>query len=175
MKPKKKEKTQTDLDTAAQTIVEVNEVTHIDPLQLQDAFIRVPADLARWTERYAQSLRRALRTEATRKRVFAERFLDIKTTPIDGMKGPSEAVIKMKVETDDLYMEAVDNEIDAEVERMRTHGIVEAIRGKKDALISLGAHVRAEMGDSPRIRGEHRGAHDVERTRAGASNADDDD
>ncbi len=157
-----------DLDT-------IEEVVSIDALRLQDAFIRVPADLARWTEKYAQSLRRALRTEATRKRVFAERFLDIKTTPIDGMKGPSEAVIKMKVETDDLYMEAVDNEIDAEVERMRTHGIVEAIRGKKDALISLGAHVRAEMGDSPRIRGEHRGAHDVERTRAGESNADDDD
>ena len=44
----------------------------------------------------------------------------------------------------------------AEVDLVRAKGVCEAVRTRKDMLVSLGAQVRAEMGGEPSVRQQHR-------------------
>lgn len=137
----------------------VANVTHLDALDLTTPFTKISSDIAHWTERYAKALGRLLRAEAYRKRTQAELFLEIKKTQLEGGKYPSEEVAKAALQSNPRFIDAQEAEIDAEVARVRINGICEALRAKKDALVSLGADVRAERGGDPRIR-------DVEHTRA---------
>jgi hypothetical protein len=43
-------------------------------------------------------------------------------------------------------------EVAADAERVRLYGVLDALRSKRDMLISLGAHIRAEMQHDPMIR-----------------------
>lgn len=157
--------------TAAKATVaerSVEDTVKVDPLTLDDEFARIASDLAYWSARFAAVLKRHLVSKARRKRIHAELYLEIKNTPPDDGKRVTEDGVKAQIEVHERYQEAVENEIDAEVERERLYGVTEALRAKKDALISLGANRRAEMDGNPRIRSEHRGARDVEATRRDA-------
>ena len=56
--------------------------------------------------------------------------------------------------TDDSYQETALALVEADVDRQRCRGIVDAISTKKDMLQSLGAKLRAEMGSDPMVRSE---------------------
>jgi len=43
------------------------------------------------------------------------------------------------------------------VEKIRLYGVIDAVRTKRDMLISIGAQVRAEMESDPSIRERSRG------------------
>lgn len=133
---------------------EVAQVVQVDSLDVDGHFNRLPADIARWTERYADALGRALRAEARQRRTFAELFLEYKATLLENGKNMSEEVAKYKTRCNPKYVEAQDAEIDAEVARVRIEGVLNALRAKKDALVSLGAGMRAEMNANPSIRGD---------------------
>lgn len=124
----------------------------VDPDRLNDHFAKVASELASLTGNFAKALGRQLRAEAARKRLFAELFLEFKSTLLENGKSPSEEVAKQKVILDPRYQDAIEMEIDAEVSRARWWGLCDAMRTKRDAIVSLGAQVRSELEGEPSLR-----------------------
>ena len=60
------------------------------------------------------------------------------------------------IDTQQLLVHGTPAEVRAEVERVRVKGVCDAIIAKREALISLGAHVRKEMEHDPRTRERQR-------------------
>lgn len=129
------------------------ELFTVEPLVIEEHYTRLPGEMARANELYAQKLRAFLRAKRNESRTYARRFLQIKAESEVKM---TEAERKFRVETDKEYETAVMLRIDAEVERARYFGYLEALRAKKDSIISLGAQLRAEMGGAPKIRDAQR-------------------
>jgi hypothetical protein len=136
----------------------VDAAVSIDPLDLQDEFRRIPADLARFNELYARALRRFLKSKARTEQVFSLVYLETR----EGGAKATEAQIKAEVAMDDRYNSALEERIEAEVEKTRLGGILDALMAKKDSLISMGANLRAEMAGNPSIRDRQKGYRDVQ-------------
>jgi hypothetical protein len=133
----------------------LRECTQIEPLYLEEEFVRLPADIAFWTERYAQAYHYALDRELYRKTMYGKLYSEHSTALAVGRvgaRGPSVELIKAAVEQDPMYIAACQEENNAESAKVRLYGVVEALRAKKDALVSIGAQRRAEMSGDPMIR-----------------------
>lgn len=141
---------------------EVLAATKINPLALDDGFIKISAQLATFNERFYEALRTHLRAKAELDRTWARLYLAIREELKDADPKTTEATIKASVDSHDEYFAARMAAAEAEAEKSRLWGVLDALRAKKDALISLGANARAEMSGMPGIRGERRGARDVE-------------
>lgn len=142
---------------------EVLAATQIDPLALDDGFTKIAAQLATFNERYYSALRKHLAAKATVDRKWAQLYIAIREEMNDAGEKVTEAQLKAQIEAHDDYFHARMVAVDAEADKARLWGVLDALRAKKDALISLGANARAEMSGAPSIRGERRGARDVER------------
>ena len=126
--------------------------TRIEPLAVQEEYIRVPGDLAYWNERYAQVLRTALLAEHERRTAEARVALELRgAAKVEGAK-PTVDEVNSRVTVNAEVTKAVLTEIEALAEKEQVRGVLEAIRSKKEMLISLGAHLREEMRDDPTIR-----------------------
>ena len=135
----------------------VKECTSILPAeQIEDEFRRVSADLAYWNNKFADALREHLRAKATEKQVRASVYLEIRSGAAEKGEKLTEAMTDAKVETHEDVRDAVDRCIHAEASKARMYGMVDAVRSKKDMLVSIGAQVRAEMQGDPMLRKEAR-------------------
>lgn len=128
----------------------------IDTLQLQEEYTELPAQLAYWNEQYAKALREYLHAKIARVRLHAKLYFE-KRAALSGKV--TEASVDAAIETDPRYCNSRDEEADAEAEATRLRGVVESVRTKKDMLVSLGAHIRAEMVGDPSVRRRHRDEH----------------
>lgn len=137
----------------------LTECVSIDPLRLQEAFANIPAELAYWNEQYAEALRKQLHAKIEKDRLSAQIFFEKRVELKESDIRPTEAVLKAAVESDARYNVARSEEADAHAEAIRLKGVAEAVRTKRDMLVSLGAHVRAEMDGDPHIKAQHRHAH----------------
>jgi hypothetical protein len=140
--------------------VTVDEFLHncvmIDPLQIQEEFVRVPAELAYWNEKLAVALRNHLRAKIDLDRTQARLRIE-KRVVLAGPGGKvTESMVDSEVEQDKTYQDALEATVAAEVERSRLRGVVEAIQAKRDMLTMLGSHIRAEMERDPLVRAQHR-------------------
>ncbi len=131
---------------------------------------RVPADLAYWGAQYARAVRRYLtadmefdRAKAETRILVRERLLaaavpdpaeDLKKAPKRGTV--TESMVDAAVELEGEYHDARVALIEAEAEKVRIYGVVEAVKAKRDMLISLGANMRAEMQGDPVLRANAR-------------------
>lgn len=137
----------------------LEDVFDIDPLDLQDAFCNTPAQLAYWSGKYATAYRKAAAAKANEKQV-AGAYREVARDRANAIRGKAtEGDVAAQLEGIDEVQVAREATIEAEYEKVRVFGIVDAIRTKKEMLISVGAHVRAEMDHDPTIRAQHRGAH----------------
>ena len=144
----------------------VRDAVAIEPLAIEEEFIRLPADLAYRNEMYASAYRRFLVAKHEADRTYSRLMMEHRATlEASNDKRPTEGAIKASVENDPDWDLAQRRLIDAEVGKISAYGVVDAIRTKRDALISIGAHIRAEMGGDPSTRARHRGARDVEDSR----------
>lgn len=131
-------------------------VFDIDPLDLQDAFCETPAQLAYWSHRYALRYRKAAAAKANEKQVVAA-YREVARDRVLAQRGKAtQDDVAAMLEGIDEVKEAREETIEAEYEKVRVFGIVDAIRTKKDMLISVGAHIRAEMDHDPSIRARNR-------------------
>jgi hypothetical protein len=132
----------------------------IDPLQLNEAFTRLPAELAYATQRASEALSAHLHADLDLDRAVARLSIEWRETLEDmGDKRPTEAQVKAKVESDQRYIDARVAAIEAEVALAKAKGIAEAVRAKRDMVVSLGAAVRAELEGQPSLRAQHRYVH----------------
>lgn len=135
---------------------ELEDVFDIDPLNLQEAFCEVPAHLAYWSNQYALRYRKAAAAKANEKQVAAA-YREVARDRALALRGKAtEGDVAAQLEQVDEVQTARDETIEAEYEKVRVFGIVDAIRSKKEMLISVGAHVRAEMDHDPSIRSRNR-------------------
>lgn len=130
------------------------ECVRVDPLRIEDEFVRVLTDTAYWNERYLVAFEAFLRAKLFRDRTYASAEMRIRMNLEDTGKKATEAMVKAMLEGDDEVYEANVAWISAEVEKVRLHGILEAIRGKREALISIGAHIRSELAGNPSLRAQ---------------------
>lgn len=124
----------------------------IDPLGLQEEYVRLPADLGYWNQKYAIAYRLHARARLSRKRLEALLAIEHRQGMLDEGRKPTEAMVAVAVETDERLAEAMEAEVEHEVEKVRLWGVLDAVRAKKDMLVSLGAQLRAEMNSDPSVR-----------------------
>lgn len=142
------------------------EAVQIEPLALQEEFIRTPRDLAYWNERYRNANQAFLESKIELERVEARQRIWHRERLVNEGGKVTESMVDAAVAMDDELYAARMEHVKKEVEKTRVNGVLDAIRAKRDSLISIGAHVRAEMGHDPTIRGQHA-------ARAGYSRGDD--
>lgn len=153
------------------------ECVQITPELISEEFVRTPADLAYWNARYADGVRTHLKAklhldmvqrdgakevaEATaRARIECREEIQSQND-----KRVTESMVEAAVETHAPLLAAREKAasaevqarfafIEAEAQKAELYGFVDAIRTKKEMLISLGAQLRKEMEGDPTIR-EH--------------------
>lgn len=143
------------------------------PEALEEEFRKCPGHVAYWSARYAKAIGEHLRATARRKKLYGllrirarnelEDELDLavaadtddkpSTKPKrSGRQQITESMVDARVEQFPEWEDAQFCEIEAEVERERMRGAVEAMRAKKDMLVQCGANQRAEMDSNPMVR-----------------------
>lgn len=133
------------------------ECVTLDPLFVNEEFTRISHDLAYWNERYSRAYRAWLVAKINEKRTFAFADQRIRAGYKDDLTKATEPMIAADVAVDDGVYNAQLATMEAEVEKLRIYGVIDALRAKRDALTSIGAHVRAEMAGDPAIRALHAG------------------
>lgn len=134
----------------------LRQCVRIDPEDIQEEFVRIPSHLAYWNARYARALRDHL---------MAKIDLDVLKANLDpairlelmnrGVK-VTEAQVSAAIETHEDVVAARMRVAETEVTKNEMYGSLDAIRSKKEMLVSLGAHLRAEMEGDPLIREQTR-------------------
>jgi hypothetical protein len=131
----------------------LRECVTILPEDIQTQFEEIPGQLAYWNAQYGKALRAHLNAEidvkVTRARVYNQL---IDGAIAAGGKKPTEEHLKALVEANEDYIQMQYASADAEAKKNDLYGKLDAIRSKKEMLVSLGAHLRAEMGGDPLIR-----------------------
>ena len=134
----------------------LRECITLDDLALDEEFIRMPADMAYWSAQYADALRTYLFAKFEHDRNAARLHLQTKAANEVGMgKKATVGDLEAMVITDPEYERTYLPLLEADVDRARLRGVVDAISTKKDMLQSLGAKLRAEMAGDPIVRREH--------------------
>lgn len=130
----------------------LRECVRIDPHNVNDEFIKLPAQFALWNERYRTAMERSLLADAETKRIRAGIYILSSEAVMPSGKPATVGYIDALVERDPDYVAARQDEIRAEVEVAHIKGVLEAIRTKRDALTSVGANLRQEMQHDPAVR-----------------------
>jgi hypothetical protein len=124
----------------------------ITPEAIQEEFVRVPADLAYWTKRFADASKAAAAAKVHRGKMRAFLYLEHRERLLIDVGKPSEAHIDSCITCDDRMAQAEAALVDAEARKAELWGFVEAVRAKREMLVSLGAQLRAELQNDPVIR-----------------------
>lgn len=121
------------------------------PEAIGEEMTRLPADLAYWNARYADVLRAFLKAKLDEDRTFARVAIYCREELAQSGK-VTEAMVTAAVEKHPDIEAARLATIEAEVEKVRLYGVLDAIRSKRDMLQSLGAQLRVEMEHDPVAR-----------------------
>jgi hypothetical protein len=125
----------------------------IEPVCIQEEYIRMPSDLSYWSEAHALMYREWQLAKLAREQEWG-RAVGRARAQLAGApgRGPTVDAVEAYAINDPEFVAAKTNEIQLESERIRLLGMVEALRTKRDMLVSLGAHIRSEMEHDPMIR-----------------------
>lgn len=130
----------------------LRECVTVNQLDLNGEFVRVSADLAFCNARYAEAVedlgRAKLRAEFNEARLYEE----VRTAFLSEGTKPTEKMVESAIRQKEDYMASQEALIEAEGKKLRWYGLVDAVRTKRDSLISLGAQQRAEMSHDPVLR-----------------------
>lgn len=123
------------------------ESVNTDPLKLDDEFVRLPADLAYWHGQASNALREYQIAKIDTKRLEARLSIEHRERQLAEGKKPTESTVSAAVETDDEMYEARKSLVTLESDYERIRGVVDAVRAKKDMVVSIGHQIRAELSD----------------------------
>lgn len=130
----------------------LRECVTIEPMALEEEFVRVPADLAYWGARWADAQKEAALAKLQRDQVEAAIDAEHRAVAASSGEKVTEKVIAARVVADER-MRAIEIElIEAEARASRARAFADAVRAKKDMVVSLGSQVRAEMAANPSLR-----------------------
>lgn len=129
----------------------------IEPEAINDEYVRVPSDLSYWSEMHANTYREWQLAKFAREQewgsaVTRSRAMLNSERGVASGRGPTVDQVDAHAINDADYVKAKRDEVYLEAETKRLLGMVDAIRTKRDMLVSLGAHIRAELEHDPLIR-----------------------
>lgn len=139
---------------------ELARCVNIEPLILNEEFVRLPSDLAYWNGQYSEALKTYLTTKLQLKRLEAQLQMEKRVELETQNKKVTESMVEAAIEIDDRHHAAQLALIESECEKEKLDGFCEALRTKKEMLISLGASLRAEMNGDPMLRNHMRDQRD---------------
>lgn len=131
----------------------------ITPEAISEEFARVAVDLAYWNAVYAEKMREHREAELTQKRTKAMLYIKHRTILTETNGKTTEAQVDAAVLLDEDMVVADTNLITAEVEMTKARGTLDAVRAKREMVVSLGAHLRAEMAGDPVLRAQLANSH----------------
>ena len=123
----------------------IRECVSIDQANLQEECQRIAADYAYWSEKCAKAQQTYLLRKMERQRMWAQTKIELRETLTMQGERVTEARLDTEIEVNDEYCAAKEMEVISEVEYVKLKGYLEAIKTKREMLISLGAHLRQEM------------------------------
>ena len=128
----------------------------IVPEQIHAEYVGMSAALAYWNARYADAQEVFLTAKADFDILERELYPVVRTE----LEAPSVRVTEKMVETamaqSGAWCDAKRGLAKAEADKLRAFGVLDAVRSKKEMLVSLGAQLRAEMQGDLRLREEMR-------------------
>ena len=138
----------------------LEECVNIEPVAIQEEYVRVPADLAYWNAKFSDALKAFLLAKLALSKVEARLQLETRASMEGGKTKVTESVITAMIESSDDWAKVKLALVDAECEKVRLWGVCDALRSKKEMLVSLGATLRSEMEGDPMLRSYMRDQHD---------------
>lgn len=132
------------------------ECTQIVPEAIHEEYVRLPADLAFWNARYADAQQAYLDSKAELDILERELYMVVREDLEASGGKVTEKMVDSAMALSEVWKDARRALAKAEGEKHRLFGKLDAVRAKRDMLISLGAHLRAEMQGDPRLRDESR-------------------
>ena len=125
-------------------------VVGIDAILIQDEYVSLPTYLTHWTARLAAVMEDFQRAEHDEEMTEARVYLESKVM----CEKATVQELKALVTTNARVISARIRRIEAEAKKSKVRAMVDGIQAKKEMLISLGAHVRAELNASPSLRNQ---------------------
>ena len=130
----------------------------IDDDDLRSEYVRVSTDLAYWAKKHGEAEYEYLAAKANVKRSEAAAYTDAMQILADEYdvgklpKKPTEKMVEARAAEDENVDDALDRFARASSWRKEVDGYVEAIKSKRDMLVSLGADLRKEREAEPYLR-----------------------
>ena len=122
----------------------------IDPGSMQREFAEYPGVLSRWGGRYADAISEASALAEELEDLEAEVYLELRARKAQGQ---TEAELKALVRTDRRVKLKRAMALAAKSKQTRYEKkVIAALHAKKEMLVSLGAHQRAELGGDPLVK-----------------------
>jgi hypothetical protein len=128
------------------------ESIRIEPLALQEEFVRQPMDLAYWNERLKETLEVFLCAKRDHEELRAKARLILREQFTAEGRKATEADLEAAVTLDEEVRAARQAFILAEVDQAQARGRAQAVETKRGMLMMLGAQIRTEMESDPVIR-----------------------
>lgn len=128
-------------------VLSEDEAVAINPGMMRDEFVGFTGQLAYFGERYSLAVAKAAACSEQLKDAEAEVYLELRA------KGGTEAELKAKVRLDRRVQLARTLSVQADADEHRfKHKVMDPLYAKRDMLISIGAHQRAELAGDPIVR-----------------------
>lgn len=118
----------------------------VDDRVMNKQFARLPALVAHWSEQYADAFSAWKKAKLHRETTHAKAYVRIRDEAEAERSKLTEATLKALVQSDVGYIASVEQEILAETRKVRCQGYLDSFMTKRDALVSLGATKRSELG-----------------------------
>lgn len=138
--------------SSAELELGLRERLRIEPLALEEEFIRCPSDIAYLAARYGHAVELLLRCKVFSKKIHGFILMEKRQELLDKGGKPTESQVEALTDQDERWIGAQYDEASAEREKVASKGNLDAMLAKKDCLVQLGATMRAEMERDPVIR-----------------------
>ena len=117
----------------------------VDDVAINEEYIRLSADYAFWSAKYADARKTHAISKLERETVRSSLRITLREELETEGGRVTESMVTSAVDVSPKWIGAKRFEIDAETEMVKLNGVLEALKTKREMLISIGAHARAEM------------------------------
>lgn len=129
----------------------------VDDRTMSKQFARLPALVAHWSNEYADAFGAWKRAKLHNETTYAKTYVRLRDEAEAERSKVTEATLKAMVQSDVGVIAAAELLIMAETRKVRCQGYLDSFATKRDALVSLGANHRAELGAHVSLTGKPEG------------------
>lgn len=124
----------------------------VSPENIQSEYTRIMNEFGYYLSVATEAHRDYLMAKASLENFRAKLFASTKRKLEDDGEKSGDKLVEQMVRADSRLEAKVQDVIEAQISREQTHNACTILSTKRDMLISLGAHVRTEMGGIPTLR-----------------------